>query len=158
MSNVGFANGNVPLNALRLTFGVSHQGQQSLERQEQILYQIGVVQAGTGKPEEKYSQVALKKEGIGAVILKILTSQVGSIVQAHEKQSLQKQLITAIYQDGVTENMTNASIPLIPEDRQEHLREVFLGRLRYPGMEDREDRIAQAHEKTFQWIFEDGHL
>ena len=155
---MGFAHGIFPLNTLRLTFGVSHQGQQSIERQEQILDQIGVVQAGTERLEEKYSQVALSKQGIGAAILNILTSQVGSTVQAHEKQSLQKHLITAIYQDSATENMTNASIPLIPVERQEHLREVFLGRLRYPRMEDREDRIAQAHEKTFQWIFEETNL
>ena len=155
---MGFAHGISPFNALRLTFGVSHQGQQSIERQEQILDQIGVVQAGTERLEEKYSQVALSKQGIGAAILNILTSQVGSTVQAHEKQSLQKHLITAIYQDSATEITTNASIPLIPVNRQEHLREVFLSRLRYPRMEDREDRIAQAHEKTFQWIFEETNL
>lgn len=73
----------------------------------------------------------------------------GSIVQADKKQSFQKDLITAIYQDSATENVTNASIPSIPRHWQEHLQEVFLDRLRYTGMGDREDRIAQAHESTF---------
>ena len=143
---------------LKLTIDVSHQGQQSIERQEQLLAQISAVQAGNQRLEERNSQVELSKEGIGAAILNILTSQVGLTVQAHEKQSLQKDLITAIHQDRVTDNVTNASITSISLSRQEHLRDVFLNRLRYPGMEDRENRIAQAHEKTFRWIFEDGNL
>lgn len=114
-----------------------------------------MVQAGTERLEETCSRVTLGKEGIGAAILNILTSQVGSAVQAHEKQSLQKDLIAAIYQDSEADNMTNTSNASIPEYRREQLREGFLDRLRYPGMEDREGRIAEAHEKTFQWIFGD---
>lgn len=143
---------------LKLTIDVSHQGQQSIERQEQVLAQISAVQAGNQRLEERYSQVELSKEGIGAAILNILTSKAGLTVQAHEKQSLQKDLITAIYQGRATDNVTNEPITSVSVSRQEHLRRIFLDRLRYPGMEDREDRIAQAHEKTFRWIFEDGNL
>ena len=142
---------------LKLTIGVSHQGQQSIEWQEQVLAQISAVQAGNQKLEERYSQVELSKEGIGAAILNIMTSQMSSTVRAHEKQSLEKDLITAIYQDRATDNVKNASITSISVSRQGRLRDVFLKRLRYPGMEDREGRIAQAHEKTFRWVFEDGN-
>ena len=155
---MGFSQGIFPLTALKLTFDISHQGQQSIQRQEPILDQISKVQTGTESLEERYSQAALSKDGIGGAILGLLTSPAGSTVQAHEKQNLQKDLITAIYQDSGAENATNLTIPSIPRDRQERLWEVFLARLRYLGMEDREGRIAQAHERTFQWIFEDDDL
>ena len=146
----GFCHGVSPVQVLKLTIDVSHQRQQSIERQEQVLAQISAVQAGKQRLEERYSQVELSKEGIGPAILNILTSKVGSTVQAHEKQSLQKDLITAIYRDRATDLVTNAPITSVSVSRQEHLREVFLDWLRYPSTEDREDRIAQAHEKTFR--------
>ena len=90
----------------------------------------------------------------------ILTSRVCSTAEAHEVERLQKDVITAIYQDPDrgADNVANLSTPSVSIPRQQGLREVFLYRLHYPGMEDREGRIAQAHEKTFQWIFEDGDL
>ena len=143
---------------LKLTFDVSHQGQQSVQCQQQILDQISEIQAGTERLEKKYSEVTLGEDGIGTAILSVLTSRVGSKEQTHEKQSLREDLITAIYQDSEAENVANISIPSIPADRQRSLWEIFLLRLRYDGMEDRQGRISQAHEKTFRWVFEDGNL
>ncbi|KAK4187547.1 hypothetical protein QBC35DRAFT_532472 [Podospora australis] len=35
------------------------------------------------------------------------------------------------------------------------LRETFWSQLRYEGMEDRSGSVAEAHESTFRWVFED---
>lgn len=102
------------------------------------------------------SQVSTTNEGIGTAILNALTSQFTSVNQANRNQSLQYDLITAIYQDGEAEEATRASALSIPRQRQERLQKVFLHRLHFSGMNDREGRIPQAHAKTFQWIFEDG--
>ena len=72
-------------------------------------------------------------------------------------RSLQKDLIAAIYQESEQADVRGASAPSIPLLRVKHLWTIFLNRLRYSGMEDRESRIAKAHEKTFEWIFSDQH-
>ena len=144
-----------PATVLKLTFDDSRQSQQSLQCQQQILEKISEIQAGNKRKEQNNSQVALGEHGIGTAILSIVTPRADSMEQSHEKESLQKELITAIYQDNEAKNVANLSIPSVPEDRQGRLWDVFLLRLRYDGMEDREGRIAQAHKETFRWIFED---
>lgn len=145
------------LKSALLTFVISQQGQQSIEQQTQVLNHVSAIRAGTNRIEERYCQAAMNEQGIGAAILNALTSQLGSLVQPHGKQGLQEDLITAIYQNSTTESATRSPVPLIPVARQEHLQKVFLDQLQFPGMEDREERIAQAYEKTFQWIFMDGN-
>ena len=46
--------------------------------------------------------------------------------------------------------------PRISAYRESELRERFLGRLGYPSMNDRQERIQEAHEATFRWLFVDA--
>ena len=135
---MGLPQGITPIIALKLTFDVSHQDQQSIQRQKQILDQVSEIQAGTKGLQKRYSQAVLTKDGIGGAILNLLTSRADSTVQVYDKQILQRGLITVIYQDIGAENVTNVSIPSIPADRQERLWKSFLARLRYTDMEIRE--------------------
>ena len=144
--------------SLQNAYSTRIQGQQSVEQQEQVLTRINKIQACTERLEKNQSQEILSKEGIGAAFLNVLSSQVDSTVQDYGIQSLQEDLIAAIYQERAVESITATPSPQIPACREDRLREVFLERLRYAGMNDRVDRIAKAYEKTFQWIFEDGSL
>lgn len=88
--------------------------------------------------------------------MKALTSQIGHTAQIQEGRSLQKDLIAAIYQENESLDVRGA-FPSIPRRRLDRLRTIFLNRLCYSGMEDRELRIAKAYERTFEWIFSDQH-
>lgn len=44
------------------------------------------------------------------------------------------------------------------EEKYLHQIPKFLGQLQYPGMPDRHERIAEAHEETFDWIYQDPQL
>ena len=98
---------------------------------------------------------AHSEEGVGVVLLKILTSNIGFARPSKVMQNLQEDLITAIYEEDDSGVMSPSSVPFIPPHRHKDLWKIFLDRLRYPDMEDRKDRIVQAYEKTFRWIFQD---
>ncbi len=128
----------------------SYQGHKSVDQQKQILNQLGAMREGT-----KRLETALSKEGVGVVLLDLLTSNIDFSRPSDFMQSLQEDLIAAIYQKGDTDGMSLAPGPSIPMHRHKDLWQTFLNKLRYPDMEDRKGRIAQAYEKTFQWVFQD---
>lgn len=39
-------------------------------------------------------------------------------------------------------------------ERKEYLRRRFIGRLQFPTIRDRQQRIAHAHERTFHWVYD----
>jgi len=47
---------------------------------------------------------------------------------------------------------------MMEEEKNLHQIPMFLGQLQYPGMPDRHERITEAHEKTFDWIYQDPRL
>ncbi len=109
------------------------------------------MQTGTERLE-----TLLSKEGIGVVLLEILTSDIGFARPSKVMQNLEKDLITAIYKKGGSGSMSLSSVPSISTHRHKDLYKIVLDRLRYPDMEDRKGRIVQAYEKTFRWIFQDA--
>lgn len=119
-----------------------------------MLHQLGTVCESTRKIEGIFSQVANNAKGIGPAFLDFLTSKIDLPDRAQEKSNWQKDLVAAIYQIDDAGFESNVSALSVPIDRQKNLELVFLDRLRYPGMQDREQRIAKAHENTFQWIWE----
>lgn len=120
-----------------------------------MLQQLRAVLESTRNVEGMVSKVAASAEGIGPVFLDFLTSKIDPPDRAQEKSDLQKNIVTAIYQDAEKRPKNDVSTPSIPNGRRETLESVFLDRLRYPGMQDRQERIAKAYEETFQWIWED---
>lgn len=132
----------------------SDQGRKSLHHQDMMLHQLGTIYESTRKIEGIFSQVENNAEGIGPALLDFLTSKMDPPDRAQEKKKWQKDLVAAIYQIDDAGSESNVSALSVPLGRRKTLESVFLERLRYPGMQDREQRIAKAHEKTFQWIWE----
>lgn len=62
-------------------------------------------------------------------------------------------LIRAIHQDKSIAGGAPQSYESYMSQRQERLQGGILNSLRYPEMTDRHDRIAEAHEKMFRWMF-----
>lgn len=114
-----------------------------------MLSKLAAVHEGTKNLEGMVSQVTA--EGIGASLLDFLTAK----IKCSERKTWQREFITAIYRDWEKSIERDVSGLSISADRRKTLQSAFITRLRYPGMEDREGRIADAYEKTFQWIFDD---
>ena len=116
-----------------------------MHHQDMMLHQLGTVCESTRKIEGIFSQVADNAEGIGPAFLDFITSKIDLPDRAREKRNWQKNLVAAIYQiddAGVESDVSALSIPI---GRRKTLESVFLDRLRYSGMQDREQRIAKAH-------------
>ena len=132
----------------------SHQAQKPIDQQQEVLRQIHVVAEGTKRIEERITKAEKEPDGIGDLFLEFLFSKAASSNQSSDRGRWRKDLIAAIYQDGVNGNEGN-STPSVSNERQQAVQSTLLERLRYPGMEDREERIAVAFKNTFRWIFED---
>ena len=63
----------------------------------------------------------------------------------------QKDIIQAIYEESSGPQPLMYQQPLSEDETQ--LQNNFVNLLRYPGMTNRYSRIAEAHKKTFQWIW-----
>lgn len=102
---------------------------------------------------------------MGAILLRALNFRIG-LIQGAEKAtgyveeasrstSIHGELMAAIYHEDFYNDLDSKRLsPLIADLRQEALTRKFLDRLCYPGMKNREEGIAEAHEETFKWIFE----
>ena len=79
-----------------------------------------------------------------------------------ESRQYQINLPEAVIRKGSQVDTTSqfGSIPtsladVVAEESDVHQVSEFLEQLRYPGMADRHERIAEAHKKTFDWIYQD---
>ncbi|KAF3012317.1 hypothetical protein E8E14_002109 [Neopestalotiopsis sp. 37M] len=112
---------------------------QSLSKQEEILERLG--QVGDGP--------------IGASILDYVTSGLDASSQEQHRQFLERDLIETIRLQKSSPGGDVHALKI--ETTQEVYKksiDLLLKSLEYAGMQDREDRVADAHEVTFQWIFE----
>jgi hypothetical protein len=99
--------------------------------------------------EEHISRIDRNTEGLGETFL-------GRI---DESKRWQTDLINAIHRDQ--SGATNRALRPTTEswtEREQKLQKIFLERLYFPEISDRENRIVAAHENTFQWIFKDPGL
>lgn len=94
-------------------------------------------------------------EGIGSLFLEFLVEKAGIEARDNEKSSLQQELMREIYGSSETDFEKKRLPPSVSETRREDFHKALLAKLHYTGMEDRESRVVEAHESTFQWIFED---
>ncbi|KAL8822625.1 MAG: hypothetical protein Q9191_006642 [Dirinaria sp. TL-2023a] len=130
------------------------QVQKSIDQQEKVLHELQNISAGTENTKGKNVQAGIKTDNLGIFFLDVLFSKAGASNHSSDRERWQKDLIAAIYQDGLN-GSHRISAPSLTNERQQALQSAMLERLRYPGMADRGERIAVAFEKTFQWIFED---
>ncbi|KAF7540809.1 hypothetical protein G7054_g1080 [Neopestalotiopsis clavispora] len=112
---------------------------QSLSTQGEILERLGKVGDGP----------------IGASVLDYVTSGLDASSQEQHRQFLERDLIETIrHQKSSLGDDTHALKIETTQEVYKKSIDLLLKSLEYPGMQDREDRIADAHEVTFQWIFE----
>ncbi|ETS87101.1 hypothetical protein PFICI_00929 [Pestalotiopsis fici W106-1] len=92
---------------------------------------------------------------IGTSVLEYVTSRLDASSQEKHRQILERDLIETIQdQKAITGNDTNTrKIETTQKVKQKSI-DLLLASLEYPGMQDREGRIADPHEVTFKWIFE----
>ena len=91
-------------------------------------------------------------ESIGQKFLKFMEqSNKWQAEYIEDSKRLRKEIINAIHECGDSEKQRSAKIGM-PE---EHVQAKLLALLKFEEMEDRHERIVEAYEKTFQWIFQD---
>ncbi|KAG8529688.1 uncharacterized protein KY384_005169 [Bacidia gigantensis] len=125
---------------------------QSVEQQERIFSRLEDIQAGTKRLEAAHDQGEPGTIAIGLAFLQLLGSKVPFSSFQGEEWDLQTQLVTKILQE---KGQSSSFSPSIAASRKADLQDDILTRLHYAGMNDRQDRIAEAYERTFQWILED---
>ena len=79
-----------------------------------------------------------------------------------EADSLKREILAAIYQPQLSYNSASISdsdqhyqVPTMSKARSERLQQAFRANLYYSAMDDRQSRIAEAHGRTFRWLFSD---
>ncbi|KAF5675413.1 heterokaryon incompatibility protein het-E-1 [Fusarium circinatum] len=92
--------------------------------------------------------------GFGSLAMEYLTSGL------HQRQKLKSELIDAliarIHNSEAKAPSDSSSIQLSPQRRQ-HLEQIFISRVRYDTIQERELTIKEAHKGTFRWIFNDNN-
>jgi hypothetical protein len=96
--------------------------------------------------------------GLGDSVLELILAKINPEHQGTEKTRVQRELVDAVYSLYATSPLNDPSELQISINRRKGLEDCFISALSYFGMEDREERIAEAHIKTVQWIFADGVL
>ncbi|KAE9376191.1 hypothetical protein N431DRAFT_481293 [Stipitochalara longipes BDJ] len=127
---------------LHLLVTLRQYAMENSAKQEKTLQALGIM-----------SQNSSRLEGIASSIVGFLASKSTFSDLSEMKTSLRNDLVAEIYQENAQSTKSTAQlIPLAPKRRQK-LQKQVLSTLRYTGMEDREGRIAEAYESTFQWVF-----
>ncbi|KAI1878958.1 hypothetical protein JX265_003135 [Neoarthrinium moseri] len=125
--------------AMCLLLSVRHYASQSLSRQEDILHRLG----------------SLKESRMGLSVVEYVTSGLSESSRATQMDSLRNDLVQAIQGHASLSPQNSHSELEVTDDTYNKAIALLLHSLEYRGMKDREHRIADAHEKTFKWVFDD---
>ncbi|KAI1860792.1 uncharacterized protein JN550_011254 [Neoarthrinium moseri] len=124
---------------LCLLLSVRHYASQSLSRQEDIRHSLG----------------SPKESRMGLSVVEYVTSGLSESSRAAQMDSLRSDLLQAIQGHASLSPQNSHSELEVTEDTYNKAIALLLHSLEYRGMKDREDRISDAHEKTFKWVFDD---
>ncbi|KAK8130640.1 hypothetical protein PG999_003020 [Apiospora kogelbergensis] len=113
---------------------------QTPNQQEETLRTLGVD-----------SQRTFAQEHTTEAIVKFLADRASRSDGEDLKRGLQNDLVAEIYHARTRETVTNSQSILMPTERRGQLERAILESLSYEGFQDREDRVAIAHEATLQW-------
>lgn len=99
----------------------------------------------------------IRKGPFGSSVVGYVTSGLDASSQEQERQHLEQLLVEAIWsqKDTPRDSTSPYKIEATQKFRDQSIR-LLLSSLEYPGMQDREDAIPDAHESTFKWAFEKG--
>lgn len=92
--------------------------------------------------------------GIGSLTLDYLTCRLQE--QDEIKGALLDALVTNIHRSQGQCNLAAPSTIELSQDTRHKLEQVFIHRLRYDNMKDRESTIKEAHQGTFLWALEEN--
>ena len=125
-----------------------------MDQQEQVLRGISILQKDTHELKNSMKIHISVEQGIGNCLVEFLTSKINPADRRQEQDHWREAFVSTILKSK-DHDISDKSRPEISESREKRLRTQFLAKLRYSYMEDREDRIAEAHVATFRWIFAD---
>ena len=136
----------------------SEYASNSARQQEAVLEKLGVAHSQTPSVED-----------ISTGILKYLVhnvkkwrnnpkgwDQAGGRDDVEDIESLKLDLVKVLYETTADENQLKPPCFQQSETNREKAQSLFLARLQYDSMIDRESRIAIAHESTFRWVFQEN--
>ena len=129
---------------------------QSLELQDAILLQLNKAQTGSDDSKVRIDQMANRHRGFGSTIVGHLAYRRDPMESAVLEKAARDALLDAVYDPSIRPSDTNDGEFSIADARASELRDRLLDALQYDGMEDRAGTVAEAHECTFRWIFDDG--
>ncbi|KAI9685267.1 MAG: hypothetical protein M1822_004640 [Bathelium mastoideum] len=138
---------------IHLLTTLREQSHKSLVHQQEILDKLKATD--DSEPAGGVSVDSFGDSSFGTCVLDFLANKFERNWRKNHLARLREDLITAICADGETDNNeAYLQRPTISEARWLQLHHMVLHKLSYNGMEDREARIPQAYESTFQWVWE----
>ena len=96
----------------------------------------------------------INQDGIGHALLDALTGSCNHTLMSRQNDWVKRFLIQAIYQSEPDDIQSRNAPPFASHRREHQLHKIFLDKLHYQSMLDRDNRIAEAYQSTFEWIFE----
>ncbi|KAI1469462.1 uncharacterized protein F4812DRAFT_423158 [Daldinia caldariorum] len=124
----------------------------SLHNQETMLKQLLQSQGNKSQSRDGTSSIITRHDGLGSALAEYLTNAINISDSNDSRETLRKELLEAVYASAGDPG-SDASAFEVTEPRKLALQEKFISSLHYDGIYDRELSIADAHEKTFHWIF-----
>ncbi|KAM0555868.1 hypothetical protein ACHAPJ_006269 [Fusarium lateritium] len=137
---------------LFLTINLRTTARATLDNQEQILSEMRTMRSDIKDLGRTTSGQYDTQAGFGFSVLELLTS--GLYQHQQIKAELVGALIADIYRSEGRSGLPDSSSIQLPEHRRDRLERLFVQKLRYDSMQERELTIKNAHEGTFRWIFE----
>lgn len=93
--------------------------------------------------------------GLGTACIGFITKKLGEERRRDVGESLKSAILGKIYEPESDSSATEPRMFEIPSGKRQSLKEKLLSKMAYPDIHIREQSVAKAHEKTFQWIFEE---
>ena len=128
---------------------------QSLELEDAILQQLNKTQTGSDDSKVRIDQMANRHRGFGSTIVEHLAYRRDPVESAALEKVVRGALLDAVYDPSIRPLNINDGEFSITDARAFELHNELLDALQYDGMENRAGAVAEAHESTFQWIFDD---
>ncbi|KAJ4115871.1 hypothetical protein NW760_009213 [Fusarium oxysporum] len=136
-----------------LSVNLRATARETLENQMQMLLEMRDMRADI-KAMGDASSASEIQAGFGSLAMEYLTGGL------HERQKLKSEftdaLIARIHHSEAKALSDSSSIQLSPQRRQ-HLEQIFISRIRYDTIQERELTIKEAHKGTFRWIFNENN-
>ncbi|KAF5688065.1 heterokaryon incompatibility protein het-E-1 [Fusarium denticulatum] len=135
-----------------LSVNLRATARETLENQMQMLLEMRDMRADIKAMGDASSATEIQA-GFGSLAIEYLTGGL------HERQKLKSEFIDAliarIHSSEAEAPLDSSSIQLSSQRRQ-HLEHIFISRVRYDTIQEREITIKEAHKGTFRWIFNDN--